>query len=194
MVVCCVLLRIAAASRLQFRRSGCHPSRRCIAAASRFATVARRTPTSTRGCGLRPLLDLLQLLDFQSRRKRAGQAVLRIAAASHTVPNFSGTPGLAADCGRFSICYSHRAHRHPVRRRCGLRRFSICYSKLCNAFDMVRAADCGRFSICYSTNQREPSLAIAADCGTRFATYSGGWAFRRCGLRPLLDLLQLPAT
>ena len=157
------------------------------------------------GCGLRPLLDLLQ--SGSRGRPRCGGCGLRplldLLQSTRTFPTSTRCCGLrplldllqsasARDSARTScglrplldLLQSPPGSTRPPR-RCGLRplldllQWEIdCVSGLLN-----RTADCGRFSICYSRrlqsvepNKRRP-LRIAA--ASRFATVHSCWGSPR---------------
>ncbi len=154
-------------------------------------------PRSTR-CGLRPILDLLQC----TRRSLADASRLRFAAD----PRFATVAARVASAGRplrfaadprFAtvIAGSHRAR--PLAAVCG--RSSICYSastRRHRAMAALRFAADPRFATV--RRARMPSAPPAAVCGRSSICYSRlasrAPAARRCGLRPILDLLQSPSA
>ena len=184
-----------------------------IAAASRFATVDPRFNSAPYGCGLRPLLDLLQYLGYWLHRvDRCGlRPLLDLLQFVPLVPlpplrcglrplldllqwGFSDAQ-MAERCGlrplldllQLPPCRSH------IPARCGLRPLLDLLQSTAAFSTQKNAADCGRFSICYSQRPFQatpPMLRIAA--ASRFATVQRQRTTRSrgCGLRPLLDLLQ----
>ena len=147
-----------------------------IAAASRFAT----------------LIAALEIYRFNASAADCGRFSI---CYSSRIRNTCGDATGAADCGRFSICYSEGGSilgqltrtllriaaasrfatveaRRDGRSECHLLRIAAAsrFATVTNLVIVAKPLRIGRFSICYS--QRTPHT------------------FMRCGLRPLLDLLQ----
>ena len=130
-----------------------------IAAASRFATVCAESPGNRSrrfSCGLRPLLDLLQL--------SLGWSMITFGSG-------------AADCGRFSICYSSVRDAHTgAGSRLRIAAASRFATVRCMVGAVVRPFGCGL----------RPLLDLLQSSAGKWT----GTSKRSCGLRPLLDLLQ----